>query len=160
VWRARFQGEAAEGTIGDEKVLLLKPMTYMNESGRSVAEAMRFHKMELLDLSVFHDELDLPPATLRVKVGGGNAGHNGLRSITAHCGNDYRRVRMGIGHPGDKALVHPYVLNDFAKVERGWVEDLCTACADHAALLVSAQDAAFQNKVHLFMEARGHGKAD
>jgi PTH1 family peptidyl-tRNA hydrolase len=159
-WRARFQGEASEGIIGDEKVLLLKPMTYMNESGRSVAEAMRFLKIELSDVSVFHDELDLPPAKLRVKIGGGNAGHNGLRSITAHCGNEYRRVRMGIGHPGDKALVHAFVLNDFAKSERPWVEDMCTACADNAALLVIAQDAAFQNKVHLFMEARGHGKAD
>ena len=96
-------------------MLLLKPTTFMNESGRAVAEAQRFFKIPLADVVVFHDELDLAPAKLRVKIGGGNAGHNGLRSITAHCGNDYRRVRIGIGHPGDKALVHPYVLSDFAK---------------------------------------------
>lgn len=155
-WRSRFQGEAAEGLIGEERVLLLKPATYMNESGRAVAEAMRFHKIDLRDVTVFHDELDLAPAKLRVKIGGGNAGHNGLRSITAHCGNDYRRVRMGIGHPGDKALVHMYVLNDFAKVERPWVEDLCNACADFADLVAMGRDPEFQNKVHLFMEARGH----
>ena len=156
-WRARFQGEASEGAIGAEKVLLLKPMTYMNESGRSVGEAMRFHKIDLADVSVFHDELDLPPAKLRVKLAGGNAGHNGLRSISALCGNDYRRVRLGIGHPGDKALVHAYVLNDFGKAERDWVEDLCRACADHAPLLVAGDDSAFQSKVHLAMEGRGWG---
>jgi PTH1 family peptidyl-tRNA hydrolase len=130
----------------------------MNESGRAVGEAMRFFKIPLADVSVFHDELDLAPAKLRVKVGGGNAGHNGLRSITALCGNDYRRVRMGIGHPGDKALVHAYVLNDFGKAEEPWVDDLCRACADHAALLAGGEDASFQNKVHLAMEERGWGE--
>ncbi len=104
---------------------------------------------------VFHDELDLPPAKLRVKLGGGNAGHNGLRSITAQCGNDYRRVRLGIGHPGDKAIVHAYVLHDFAKAEEPWVEDLCRACAEFAPLLAWGNDASFQKKVHLAMEARG-----
>ncbi len=157
-WRRRFQGEAAEGVLGSERILLLKPQTYMNESGRSVAEAAQFYKIGLADIVVFHDELDLPPAKLRVKLGGGNAGHNGLRSITAHCGNDYRRVRIGIGHPGDKALVHPYVLSDFAKAEEAWVEDLCRACADHAALLAGGDDAGFQNKVHLAMEGRGWGE--
>jgi len=156
-WRSRFQGQVSEGQVGSERVLLLKPQTYMNESGQSVGEAMRFYKMALPDLSVFHDELDLAPAKLRLKVGGGNAGHNGLRSITAHCSNDYRRVRLGIGHPGDKALVLSYVLGDFAKAEMPWVEDLCTACSDHAALLAAGEDASFQNKVHLFMEAHGHG---
>ncbi len=107
---------------------------------------------------VFHDELDLAPAKLRVKTGGGNAGHNGLRSITALCGNDYRRVRMGIGHPGDKALVHPYVLSDFGKAERDWVDDLCRACADNAELLARGEDPSFQNKVHLVMEGRGWGE--
>ena len=154
-WRRRFQGEAAEALVGDERVLLLKPATFMNESGRAVGEAMRFFKIPLGDASVFHDELDLAPAKLRVKVGGGNAGHNGLRSITALCGNDYRRVRMGIGHPGDKALVHPYVLSDFAKSEQAWVEDLCRACAEFAPLLAAGQDASFQNKIHLAMEGRG-----
>ena len=106
----------------------MKPQTYMNNSGRAVGEAVKFFKIALDDVIVFHDELDLAPGKLRVKTGGGNAGHNGLRSITAQCGNDYRRVRMGIGHPGDKALVHAYVLNDFAKTEMGWVEDLCQCC--------------------------------
>lgn len=156
-WRSRFQGDVAEATIGGERVILLKPQTYMNESGRSVGEAARFFKIAPADIVAFHDELDLAPAKLRVKLGGGNAGHNGLRSLTAALGNDYRRVRMGIGHPGDKALVHPYVLSDFGKVEQPWVEDLCTACADFAALLATGDDAGFQNKVHLFMEARGHG---
>jgi PTH1 family peptidyl-tRNA hydrolase len=154
-WRRRFQGESAEALIGGERVLLLKPETYMNESGQSVAQAQRFFKIALEDVCVFHDELDLAPAKLRVKVGGGNAGHNGLRSITAHCGNDYRRVRFGIGHPGDKALVHAYVLSDFAKAEEAWVEDLCRACAEHAGLLAKGDDAGFQNRVHLAMDARG-----
>ena len=155
-FRARFRGEMAEATIGGEKVLLLKPLTYMNESGRSVGEAMGFFKIALADVIVFHDELDLPPAKLRIKTGGGNAGHNGLRSITAQCGNDYVRVRLGIGHPGIKDLVHAYVLNDFGKSERPWVEDLGDAVADNAALLAKGDDAGFQNKVHLAMDACGH----
>lgn len=155
-WRARFQGLACEATIGTGKVVLLKPQTYMNDSGRSIGEAARFFKVAPEDVVVFHDELDLAPAKLRVKLGGGNAGHNGLRSTTAAIGNDYRRVRMGIGHPGLKELVHAYVLNDFGKAEQPWVEDLCTACADNAALIAAHDDAAFQNKVHLFMDARGH----
>ena len=154
-FRRRFQGEAAEAVLGTERAILLKPQTFMNESGRSVAEAQRFYKVALADVIVLHDELDLAPAKLRVKTGGGNAGHNGLRSITAQCGNDYRRVRLGIGHPGDKALVHAYVLNDFGKAETPWVEDLCQAIADHAALLAAAEDASFQNKVHLAMAGRG-----
>lgn len=156
-FRARFQGEACEAVIGGEKVLLLKPLTYMNESGRAVGAAMQFFKIALKDVVVFHDELDLPPAKLRVKMGGGNAGHNGLRSITAHCGNDYLRIRLGIGHPGVKELVHPYVLNDFAKAERPWVDDLCTAIADNADLLAKGEDASLQNRIHLAMEAAGHG---
>lgn len=156
-WRQRFQGLCAEGTIGTQRVLLVLPMTYMNESGRAVGEAMRFFKIPLGDVVVFHDELDLPPAKLRVKTGGGNAGHNGLRSITAHVGNDYRRVRIGIGHPGDKDRVHSYVLQDFAKSERDWVAALCEAIADNAPLLAKRQDATFQNKVHLAMDAKGFG---
>jgi PTH1 family peptidyl-tRNA hydrolase len=134
---------------------MLLPGTYMNESGRAVAEAMRFYKLTLADVVVFHDELELPPAKLRVKVGGGVAGHNGLRSITEHVGNDYKRVRLGIGHPGDKALVHNYVLGNFAKSDRDWVAALCEAIADNAALLAQGQDASFQNKVHLAMDAKG-----
>jgi PTH1 family peptidyl-tRNA hydrolase len=154
-WRLRFQGEATEALIGGERILLLKPQTFMNESGRSVAEAAQFYKIALADIVVFHDELDLPPGKLRVKSGGGNAGHNGLRSITAQCGNDYRRVRLGIGHPGDKALVHAYVLHDFAEAEEPWVEDLCRASAEFAPLLARGDDATFQNKVHLAMDAKG-----
>jgi len=130
----------------------------MNESGRAVAEAARFYKSQLSEISVFHDELDLPDAKLRVKTGGGDAGHNGLRSITAHLGGAYRRVRLGIGHPGDRNLVHPYVLSDFAKAERPWVEDLVAACAEFAPLLVRGEEASFQNKIHLAMQARGWGK--
>jgi len=154
-WRRRFQGVATEGTIGTQRVLLLLPGTYMNESGRAVAQAMQFYKLQLADVVVFHDELDLPPGKVRVKVGGGVAGHNGLRSISAHVGNEYRRVRIGIGHPGVKELVHPYVLSDFAKSERPWVEALCDVIADNAALLAANEDASFQNKVHLAMDAKG-----
>jgi PTH1 family peptidyl-tRNA hydrolase len=155
--RARFQGLVREGTIAGERVMLLEPQTYMNESGRAVGEAARFHKIPLADISVFHDELDLAPAKCRIKTGGGVAGHNGLRSITAHVGNDYRRVRMGIGHPGDKSLVHSYVLNDFSKSEEPWVEALCDALADNAGLIVKGDEAGLQNKLHLAMEAKGFG---
>jgi peptidyl-tRNA hydrolase, PTH1 family len=157
-FRARHQGLLADGLIGDERVMLLKPQTYMNESGRSVGEALRYAKLGLNALVVIHDELDLAPAKVRVKVGGGDAGHNGLRSITAHVGASYRRVRLGIGHPGDKALVHNYVLNDFAKSEIGWVEAVCRAIADGAPLLAAGQDASFQNKTHLAIEAAGFGE--
>jgi PTH1 family peptidyl-tRNA hydrolase len=156
-WRRRFQGLAMEGTIGGEKLLLLLPGTFMNESGRAVAEAVHFYKLGLTDVVVFHDELDLPPGKLRVKTGGGNAGHKGLRSISAHIGNDYRRVRFGIGHPGDKDMVEPYVLQDFAKGERAWVAALCEVVADNADLLARGEDASFQNKVHLVMDAKGFG---
>jgi PTH1 family peptidyl-tRNA hydrolase len=154
-FRSRFHGDAAEVTLAGERVLLLKPKTYMNDSGRSVGEAARFLKIPLANIVVFHDELDLPPGRVRVKTGGGNAGHNGLRSISAHLGNDYRRVRLGIGHPGDKALVHPYVLSDFFKAERPWVEALRGLLAANAALIAEGRDAEFQNRVHLGMEAAG-----
>jgi peptidyl-tRNA hydrolase, PTH1 family len=154
-WRRRFQGVACDGLIGSERVLLLLPGTYMNESGRAVAEATNFYKLPIGDIVVFHDELDLPTAKLRVKIGGGNAGHNGLRSISAHVGNDYRRVRIGIGHPGAKELVLPYVLDDFAKADKPWVEALCDAIADNAELIARGEDASFQNKVHLAMQAKG-----
>src|SRR3954463_13997222 len=156
-WRRRFQGVATEGTLAREKVLLLLPGTYMNESGRAVAEAMHFYKIPLSDIAVFHDEIELPPAKVRVKVGGGIAGHNGLRSISAHVGNEYKRVRLGVGHPGVKELVHPHVLGDFAKAERPWVEALCDVIAANAELLAMAKDASFQNKVHLAMSAKGFG---
>jgi len=157
-FRARFSGLAADGVIGGRRVMLLAPQTFMNESGRSVGEAVRFHKLDPGALVVIHDELDLAPAKVRVKIGGGNAGHNGLRSISAHLGNDYRRVRLGIGHPGGKALVQNFVLSDFAKSEMGWVEAVCRAVADAAPLLVEGQDASFQNKTHLAIEAAGFGE--
>jgi len=159
-WRRKYQGVAVEGTMGGERVLLLLPGTYMNESGRAVQEAARFHKIDPAQIVVFHDDLELAPGKVRVKVGGGNAGHNGLRSITAHVGNDYKRVRIGIGHPGDKNLVERYVLQDFAKSEQPWVEALCDVIADNAALLVEGKDASFQNKVHLGMDAKGFGDKD
>jgi PTH1 family peptidyl-tRNA hydrolase len=156
-WRRRFQGVATEGTLDGARILLLKPETYMNDSGRAVAEAAHFYKVPLGDILVVHDEIELPPGKVRVKIGGGIAGHNGLRSISAHVGNDYRRVRIGVGHPGVKELVHPHVLSDFAKSERPWVEALCEIIADNAALLAKRQDNSFQNKVHLAMDAKGFG---
>ncbi|MFA6267252.1 MAG: aminoacyl-tRNA hydrolase [Pseudolabrys sp.] len=156
-WRKRFQGVAVEGNISGSKVLLLLPGTYMNESGRAVSEALGFYKLSAADVVVFHDELELPPFKVRVKMGGGNAGHNGLRSISAHIGNDYRRVRLGIGHPGDKKLVEHYVLQDFAKSEGPGVEALCDVVADNVALLIEAKDSSFQNKIHITMAAKGFG---
>jgi len=155
--RAKFHGLLCEGAVAGVKTLALEPQTYMNDSGRSVSEAARFHKIGLGEIIVFHDELDLAPAKRRIKVGGGDAGHNGLRSITAHMGGAYKRVRLGIGHPGDKAKVHSYVLSDFAKSEEPWVEALCHTIAEHAALLTSGDDAGLQNKVHLAMTAAGFG---
>jgi PTH1 family peptidyl-tRNA hydrolase len=156
-WRRRFQGETAEGSLEGERIVLLKPTTYMNDSGRAVGEAAQFFKIALPDIVVFHDEIELPPAKVRIKTGGGIAGHNGLRSISAHVGNDYRRVRLGVGHPGVKELVHGHVLSDFTKAERPWVEALCEIIADNAGLLASAKDSTFQNKVHLAMQSRGFG---
>src|SRR5712675_506128 len=156
-WRRRFQGVSAEGPLGGERVLLLLPGTFMNESGRAVAEAANFYKLGLPDIVVVHDEIDLAPGKVRVKTGGGSAGHNGLRSISSHVGNDYRRVRIGVGHPGVKDLVHGYVLSDFAKSERDWVETVCGLIADNAGLLAKGEDASFQNKVHLTMHAKGFG---
>ena len=154
-WRRRFQGVAAEGLLGGHRALFLLPGTFMNESGRAVAEAAHFYKLGVSDIVVFHDEIDLAPGKVRVKTGGGTAGHNGLRSISAHIGNEYRRVRIGVGHPGVKELVHPYVLSDFAKDERAWVEALCTAIAENAGLLAKGEDASFQNRVHLAVQAKG-----
>nr|Q07RP6.1 RecName: Full=Peptidyl-tRNA hydrolase; Short=PTH [Rhodopseudomonas palustris BisA53] len=154
-WRRRFQGETADGSIGGERVTLLKPLTFMNDSGRAVQDAASFFKLGLPEIIVLHDEIELPAAKLRVKVGGGIAGHNGLRSISAHIGNEYRRVRIGVGHPGVKELVHGHVLNDFAKAERPWVEAMLEAITDNADLLVGDRDSQFQNKVHLALQAKG-----
>jgi PTH1 family peptidyl-tRNA hydrolase len=146
-WRKRFSGLAAEGRLGREQVLLLKPQTFMNESGRAVGEAVRFYKLDLDDVVVFHDELDLAPGKLRVKTGGGVAGHNGLKSITAHIGNEYVRVRIGIGHPGRKDLVSGYVLHDFAKSDHEWLEPLLGAIAAEAPFLAESAADKFQSRV-------------
>lgn len=148
-WRQRFRGEAAEGRLGTEKVLLLKPGTYMNRSGDAVAEALRFFKLGTEALVVFHDELDLAPGKLRVKAGGGHAGHNGLRSIMGHLGAEFTRVRMGIGHPGHKDAVSGYVLHDFARAEEGWLDDLLRGISDGAAALAAGDAGRFQNAVAL-----------
>jgi PTH1 family peptidyl-tRNA hydrolase len=154
-WRRRFQGGTAEGAFDGERVMLLRPTTFMNESGRAVQEAANFFKLGAGEITVFQDELELPAAKVRVKVGGGIAGHNGLRSVTSHIGNEYRRVRLGIGHPGVKELVHGHVLSDFAKSEMPWVKALCEAVADSAALLATGRDSTFQNKVHLALQGKG-----
>lgn len=151
VWRSKFQGEISEGRLGGKRVILLKPLTYMNESGRAVGEAARFLKVPPEDVIVVHDELDLAPGKCRVKVGGGHAGHNGLRSIHAHIGPDYARVRLGIGHPGNKNLVSGYVLHDFAKADERWVSDLIQGVGDGLPKLVAGDDAGFQNAVALRM---------
>jgi peptidyl-tRNA hydrolase, PTH1 family len=158
-FRARFRGLASELNLG-ERVVLLKPETYMNESGRAVREAAQFYKIALPDVVVFHDELDLAPGVVRVKIGGGNAGHNGLRSITAEIGNDYRRVRLGIGHPGSKERVLGYVLGNFAKSEAAWVEALCEALAREAGELALGNDSRFQNSVSQAMAAHRPEAAD
>jgi peptidyl-tRNA hydrolase, PTH1 family len=159
-WRRRFQGETSEGALEQEKVVLLRPATFMNESGRAVQEAANFFKLGAGEIIVFQDEIELPPAKVRVKVGGGIAGHNGLRSISAHIGNDYRRVRIGVGHPGIKELVHGHVLSDFAKSDRPWVEALCAAIADNAGLLAMDKDSTFQNRVHLAIQSKGFFERD
>lgn len=146
-WKARFQGQMAEGRLGDQRVALLKPQTFMNLSGQSVGEAMRYLKLTPDDVVVFHDELDLALGKCRVKQGGGHAGHNGLRSIHQHIGADYGRVRLGIGHPGDKDRVAGYVLSDFAKADQDWLDDLLRGISDGAEALAAGDGGRFQNAV-------------
>ncbi|MFQ6549680.1 aminoacyl-tRNA hydrolase [Aestuariibius sp. 2305UL40-4] len=146
-WRGKFQGSLSEGRLGSEKVTLLKPETYMNRSGQSVGEAMRFFKLTPDDVTVFHDELDLAPGRLKHKVGGGHAGHNGLRSLHDHIGPDYARIRIGIGHPGHKDLVSGYVLRDFAKADEDWLDDLLRGISDGAPHLADGDPGRFMNAV-------------
>ncbi|ODT32174.1 MAG: aminoacyl-tRNA hydrolase [Kaistia sp. SCN 65-12] len=148
-WSKKFQGLVAEGSLAGEKVLLIKPQTFMNLSGQSVGEALRFYKLAPSDLTVFYDELDLAAGKVRVKVGGGAGGHNGIRSIDQHVGNAYRRVRIGIGHPGARALVHGHVLGDFAKADREWLDVLLECIADDAPLLAAGDDNSFMNRITL-----------
>ncbi len=146
-WRSKFSGKVCEGVIGGERVQLLMPETYMNESGRSVQAAAQFLKLEDAEIVVLHDELDLAPGKVRVKLGGGNAGHNGLRSITAHRTNDYMRVRIGIGHPGQKDLVTHWVLGDFAKADQTWLNDVLDALSDAAPFLAKGDTERFMSEV-------------
>lgn len=148
-WRAKFQGMLSEGRLGTDKVLLLKPETFMNKSGQSVGEAMRFYKLSPQDVTVFHDELDLAPGKLRVKQGGGHAGHNGLRSIHEHIGEAYQRIRLGIGHPGHKDRVAGYVLSDFAKADQDWLATLMQGMSDGAGALAADDNSRFMNAVSL-----------
>ena len=153
-WRKRFEGLVAEGRLGQEQVLLLKPQTFMNASGRAVGEAMRFYKLKPGDVVVFHDELDLAPGKIRVKTGGGLAGHNGLRSMTSHIGSNFTRVRIGIGHPGRSDRVKGYVLHNFAKADSAWLEPLLGTIATDAPLLAEGAIEKFQSRVaHAMQQA-------
>ncbi len=148
-WSKKFKAEIAEGQIANEKILLIKPQTFMNLSGEAVGEAMRFYKLEPSAITVLYDELDLAPGRVRIKVGGGHGGHNGIKSMDAHCGKDYRRVRLGIGHPGSKEAVHNHVLGDFAKSDRVWLDPLLDAIADNADMLIRGEESQFLNKLAL-----------
>ncbi|MGE0211022.1 MAG: aminoacyl-tRNA hydrolase [Parvibaculaceae bacterium] len=159
-WRKRFQGEAVEGVLGSERAVLLKPMTFMNESGRAVGEAMRYLKLEPADVVVLHDELDLVPGKVRAKTGGGAAGHNGLRSITAHIGPDYHRLRLGVGRPQAREAGQYYVLSDFHKLDREWLEPMLDALAEYAPLIAARDFARLQNKVHLKLNPPADAEAD
>lgn len=146
-WRKKFQSEVCEGDIAGVKTLLLKPQTYYNDSGAAVAEAMRFYKRTPGDVVAFYDEIDLAPGRFRMKRGGGAAGNNGIRSLTAHIGDDFRRARLGMGHPGHKDLVQNYVLGDIPKGDQPWVSAMIDACARAAPLLVSGEDEKYQAEV-------------
>lgn len=148
-WRSKFQGQIAEGRFGSDKVMLLKPETFMNLSGQAVGEAMRYLKLPSQDVIVFHDEIDLAPGKVRLKTGGGHAGHNGLRSIHGHIGPDYDRVRMGVGHPGHKDAVPGYVLRDFPKADAEWLDDELRGISDGIAHLVAGEGPKFLNAIAL-----------
>ncbi|MEO0544032.1 MAG: aminoacyl-tRNA hydrolase [Pseudomonadota bacterium] len=148
-WQKKFSAEMSEGRIEGEKLLIIKPQTFMNLSGQAVGEAMRFYKLGPDAISVFYDELDLAPGKVRIKTGGGHGGHNGIKSMDAHCGKDYQRVRLGIGHPGSKERVTGHVLGDFAKADQAWLEPLLDTIGDEIAMLVKGDNAGFMNKLAL-----------
>jgi len=158
--QSKHHAYVAEGMIGGEKILMLKPKTFMNESGRALGSAVRFHKLRPGAVTVLYDELDLTPGKVRVKMGGGHAGHNGIRSISSHIGQDFRRVRIGIGHPGDKKRVHSYVLSDFRKAEQAWVERTVDAVADALPLLIEGDDAGFMTRVAYLAPPPGKDEKD
>ncbi len=153
-WSRKFQAEIAEGRLGGEKILLVKPQTFMNLSGQAVGEALRFYKLAPSAVTVFYDEIDLAAGKVRVKVGGGSGGHNGIRSLDQHIGKDYRRVRIGVGHPGVKDMVHGHVLGDFAKADSEWLGVLLDAIADNAGLIAAGDDNSFMNRVTLALRDR------
>ena len=163
-WKAKFGGHTSEGWIEGSsssggarvKALLIKPATFYNETGRSVGEAARFYKLSGADVVVFHDEIDLAPGRIRVKIGGGHSGNNGIKSLIAHLGNDFRRIRLGVGHPGDKSKVMPYVLADFPKVDQKWLEDLIDACARALPFLAAGEDERYQTEVLRLAPAPKH----
>lgn len=157
-WSKKFKAEIAEGELEGEKVLLIKPQTYMNLSGEAVGEAMRFYKLQPADLVAIYDELDLAPGKVRIKRGGGNGGHNGLRSIDPQIGLDYKRVRLGIGHPGKEFVTH-HVLGDFAKADREWLEPLLDAIGKHADMLIKGDDNGFMNKLALALKPAAEPEA-
>ena len=146
-WRSKFQSQVSEGKIGGEKILLMKPETFYNETGRAAQAALKFYKLEPEDVTIFHDEIDLAPGRLRVKRGGGHSGNNGIRSMIAHVGADVRRIRMGVGHPGDKSRVMPYVLSDFSKADEVWRDALIEACSRALPMLLSESDERYQTEV-------------
>ena len=154
-WARKFQGLVAEGMLAGEKVLLVKPQTFMNLSGQSVAAALNFYKLPPSALTVFYDEIDLAEGKVRIKTGGGAGGHNGIRSIDGHAGRDYRRVRIGVGHPGVKEMVQHHVLGDFAKADRAWLEPLLEAVSDHADLIAKGDESGFMNKLALAVQGAG-----
>lgn len=156
--RAKFRGHVREGTIKGQKTLILKPMTYMNESGTAVQEAVAFHKIPIDRLWVIYDELDLAAGKVKVKQGGGNAGHNGLRSISTHAGNEYWRVRLGIGHPGDKERVTGHVLGNFTKADRAWVDPLLDAIGQAATFIADGDGAGFMNKIAVLTQPQRETK--
>lgn len=156
-WQTKWNALVSEGRIGTEKLLVIKPQTFMNLSGQAVGEAMRFYKLGSDALTVLYDELDLAPGKVRIKRGGGSGGHNGIKSLDAHCGKDYRRVRLGIGHPGDKSRVQTHVLGDFAKSDTGWLDPLLDALADNIALLVEGDESGLMNKLALAVGDKAKG---
>lgn len=155
-WRAKFDSEISEGTIGGQKVLLMKPQTFYNETGRAASKALTFYKLQPEDVTVFHDEIDLAPGRLRVKRGGGHSGNNGARSMMAHIGENFRRIRIGVGHPGDKAMVMPHVLSDFHKVDLEWFNPMADAICKALPFLLSGEDERFQTEVMRLAPAPKH----
>ncbi len=155
-WRGKFQSQVCEGRVAGEKVLLMKPETFYNETGRAAQAAIKFYKLDAEDVTVFHDEIDLAPGRLRVKRGGGHSGNNGIRSMIAHVGAEVRRVRMGVGHPGDRSLVMPYVLSDFAKADEAWRDAMISACSKALPMLIEHGDERYQTEVMRLAPAPKH----